>query len=264
MVRLVVLSSMYIILQLAIQYGTINNRKDVFQMTKEERQKYKELTKALPKIFKDKIKKINFRNELIELVENDFNVMYLPIFNVFGNNDNYYLKYPYPNYLQNKTLYKDDYRYTDFNTKQYLDAIKYEKIIVIEIENKGTFIFTNHAVSDVFQILQRHFPNMRSFVFKANNTGGYFKILEKGKIKRKIASYLVMEKMGNNPESRGTPCEYEIENNIVYKVDMKANHLKNMLPNFKKKEVIELFDYYIGLDCLENNKIKNVEIYFHK
>ena len=32
-------------------------------MTKEERQKYKELTKALPKILKDKIKKYKFKKK---------------------------------------------------------------------------------------------------------------------------------------------------------------------------------------------------------
>lgn len=209
-------------------------------------------------------KKMIFHNELIELIENDFNVMYLPIFNIFGNQTHYYLKYPYPNYLQNKTLYKEDYKYTGFNTKFYLKAIKEGKIIVIEIEDKGTFIFANHTVSVVFQIIQRHFQNVRSYVFEANNTGGYFKILEKGKIKRKIASYLVMDKIGNNPETRGFPCEYETENNIIYKIDMKAKLLKNMLPNFKKKEVLDLFDYYVGFDCLKNNRIKKINIYSFK
>lgn len=44
------------------------NLKDVFQVTKEERQKYKELTKVLPKILKDKIKNISLRKRLYDLV----------------------------------------------------------------------------------------------------------------------------------------------------------------------------------------------------
>lgn len=35
----------------------------MFQATKEERLKYKELTKALPKILKDKIKKYKFKKK---------------------------------------------------------------------------------------------------------------------------------------------------------------------------------------------------------
>ena len=41
----------------------IRSCKDVFQMTKEERQKYKELTKVLPKMLKDKIKKYKFKKK---------------------------------------------------------------------------------------------------------------------------------------------------------------------------------------------------------
>ena len=35
----------------------------MFRLTKEERQKYKELTKTLPKILKDKIKKYKFKKQ---------------------------------------------------------------------------------------------------------------------------------------------------------------------------------------------------------
>lgn len=211
----------------------------------------------------DRFKQKNniFENQIIELMQDNFNVMYLPLFQLFDNNDTYYLKYQYPNYAQNKTLYKENIKYIHFDTCLYLEFINNGKVVVAEIQDKGTLVFTNHSVSDIFSILQHHYPDVRSFVFEANNTGGYFKILENGRITRKIASNLIMDNITNTPETRGKPCEYEIQNNIQYKIDMKAKYARDMLPNFNKKEVLDLFDYYVGKDCLDNNKIKNVTVY---
>ena len=201
-----------------------------------------------------------FKNSISELMEDNFNVMFLPLFHIFE--DGFFLKYPYPNYVQNKTLYKEEITSTQFNTEFYLRCIKEGKIVVFEIQNKGSLIFTNHLVSDVFAILQRHYANVKSYVFMGNDTGGYFKILENGKIVRKISSYLIMDNIKNCPETRGLPCEYELEKNKRYKVDPKAKKLKDMLPNFKKENVLDLFDYYVGKDCLDNNKIKEITIFY--
>ena len=70
-----------------------------------------------------------------------------------------------------------------------------------------------------------------------------------------------MDKIKNYPETRGLPCEYELANNIQYKVDTKAKYLKDMLPDFKKENVLDIFYYYVGKDCFDNNKIQKITIY---
>lgn len=202
-----------------------------------------------------------FQNQIIDLMKDNFNVMYIPLFHIFDDKDTYYLKYPYSSFVQNKSLYKENVIYNNFDTDLYLENINNGKIVAVEIQDKGSLVFTNHLVSDIFLVLQRHYSKVKSYVFMGNDTGGYFKILENGKILRKISSYLVMDKIKNYPETRGLPCEYELANNIQYKVDTKAKYLKDMLPDFKKENVLDIFYYYVGKDCFDNNKIQKITIY---
>lgn len=210
---------------------------------------------------KPKQKNREFQNLIMELMQDRFNVMYIPLFRLFDDKDTYFLKYPYSNYVQNKTLYKENAIYNNFDPDLYLKYIIDEKVVVIEVQDKGTLIFTNHLASDIFSILQRHYSNVKSYVFMGNDMGGYFKILENGKILRKISSYLVIDNIKNYPETRGLPCEYELANNKQYKVDTKAKYMKDMLPDFKRKEVLDIFYYYVGKDSLDNNKIQKITIY---
>ena len=133
--------------------------------------------------------------------------------------------------------------------------------VLVEVAGLGSFFFTDHRRSDLFRGLQRSFKNVRSFVFCGNETGGYFKILENGRIRRKIASHLVMEGIGNNPETRGEPCEYERETGHIYRIDSKAQWMKDMLPDFGKREVWALFDYYVGWERFRTEKIQAIRLY---
>ena len=103
---------------------------------------------------------------------------------------------------------------------------------------------------------------MTSYVFCGNTDGGYFKILQNGKIQRKIASFLCMDGIRNYPDTRGKPCRYEIETGHIYKADLKARHMKDCIKGFTCKEVLDLFDYYVGLDRFTTGNIQRVLAYF--
>ena len=88
----------------------------------------------------------------------------------------------------------------------------------------------------------------------------YFKILRDGKIRRKIASFLCMEGIRNCPETRGKR-EYESASGHVYKADMQARHMKDMLPDFTGREVRALMDYYIDMSRFTDENIRRILIY---
>ncbi len=204
--------------------------------------------------------KKKYKNELIELFDNNFNVMFIPTYPIFNNEDKIKLKYPY--YNANKyTCIKEDYVFHHFDTQYYTKGMKEGKCVIVEINDLGSLIFTNHVNSDLFLILQRDYRDYTNFVFEGNRTDGYFKILEDGKIRRKIASHLKMEGIHNNPETRGKPCEYEITHQKIWKVDHKAKYMDDMIKGFNKKEIMKLFDYYVGLEYLDNSKINTIKIY---
>ena len=83
--------------------------------------------------------------------------------------------------------------------------------------------------------------------------------MKDGVILRKIASYGKVDGVCSYPETRGMPCEYEMENKI-YKIDMKARMLKDML-KFDIHDVSDLFDYYVGWVNIKNESILNIRIY---
>lgn len=212
----------------------------------------------IKKIFSKKQQ--NYINELKELFANDFNVMVIPTYQIFNNTKSVQLRYPYDS-AQEYYCIREDYIFQDFDTAYYLRCIKESKCIIIEIKNLGSLIFTNHLRSDLFYILQRDYRTYVNYVFEGNDTGGYFKILKGGKIDRKIASYLIMDGIKNYPETRGKPCEYEIKKGNIWKVDMNAKYIADMLKGFYKEEVLDLFDYYVGLSNMKNENIQNVFIY---
>lgn len=208
---------------------------------------------------KETIKK-EYINEIQELIENNFNVMFIPVFDIFENQEQFQLKYPYtPDYRY--TCKNCHYQYDSFQTKYYFDCMEEKQCVIIEIKDLGSFVFTNHLRDALFLVLQRYFKDVTSYVFKGNETGAYFKILKNGKIVRKIASYLVMEGIVNYPETRGIPCEYEIAKGKTWKIDPKAQLLKEMLKDFNKEDVLNLFDYYIGLDNFKTENIERILIY---
>lgn len=197
-------------------------------------------------------------NQLRELMENDFNVMFLPLFRLWEGEENFTVKVPYGDGYRCR---REPYVYRGFDTREYRRRIREGGCVLIEVAGLGSFLFTDHRHSDLFQGLQRSCKAVRSFVFCGNETGGYFKILENGRIRRKIASHLVMEGIGNNPETRGEPCEYERETGHIYRIDGKAEWMKDMLPGFGKDQVWALFDYYVGWERFRTEAIQTVRLY---
>lgn len=200
--------------------------------------------------------KNEYLNTILELLTLNLKVMFIPTYSIFS--DGYKLKYSYMNIYKNFYVYQDNYVFNQFDTCFYVSVLESGKCVVVELEKGGSLIFVGDETDDLFQILQKHYSNNTSYVFKGNETGGYFKILKDGKIQRKIASFLKINGVVNYPETRGKPCEYEIERNKIYKMDMNATYAKDIIKDFYQKEVLDLFDYYVGISNLQ---IKDISIY---
>ena len=136
--------------------------------------------------------------------------------------------------------------------------IKKGYVIVLEVDHQRCLVFTDLSRSNVFYNLQRRHKCEINYVFCGNKTGGYFKILENGRIKRKIASFLEINSVHEYPDILGEPCEAEIKQNKIYHLDTKATYMKDQL-YFTKKEVLELFHYYIGDE--KKMSVSNITIY---
>lgn len=201
-----------------------------------------------------------FSSDLKDMIKNDFNLMFIPKMDIWGGQETIRLKYAFDN-AREYTCSKIEHSMESFDPEYYIKCTKSSKAVIIEIKDLGSFIFTDHPHSDLFLILQRDFPEVTSYVFCGNTDGGYFKILQNGKIQRKIASFLCMDGIRNYPETRGKPCRYEIETGHIYKADLKARHMKDCIKGFTCKEVLDLFDYYVGLDRFTTGNIQRVLVY---
>ena len=72
---------------------------------------------------------------------------------------------------------------------------------------------------------------------------------------------MYFEGIGSYAETRGAPCAYELETGHIFKVDPKARHLQEMMPDFTKREVLNLFDYYVGLDHFKSEALRRTLVY---
>ena len=120
------------------------------------------------------------KNTLRELLENDFNVMFLPLFHLWEGEEDFTLKVPYGDDYRCR---REPYDYRGFDTREYRQRMREGYCVLFEVRDLGSFLFTDHRHSDLFQGLQRSCKAVRSFVFCGNETGGYFKILENGRIR---------------------------------------------------------------------------------
>ena len=196
-------------------------------------------------------------SDLPGLFSGHFCVMFLPLAPLLGD------EATLPGYYSDQTYFcRLRETYTDplapYRCKKQLKA---GRCVILELDGLGSFVFTNHYHSALFQNLQRRFPGVTSYVFCSDGPGGYFKILKDGCIQRKVASYMFFEGMGSYAETRGAPCAYELETGHIFKVDPKARHLREMMPDFTKREVLDLFDYYVGLDRFQSEALRRTLVY---
>ncbi|MBE7020653.1 MAG: hypothetical protein E7411_04375 [Ruminococcaceae bacterium] len=199
-------------------------------------------------------------NNIISLLEDEFFLMFIPTFDLLNNASHYKLKYSYPNMFQNADAYKIEVSTSNADVQFYKEQLNNNKIVILE-NRIGSFVFSNVFTFDIFQILQKHYKEYTNYVFCADKDFGYFKILENGKIKRKINSFGFIKGISIYPETRGVPCQYEIDNNVTFKIDSKAKLLVEMLKGFGREEVIDLIDYYIGISIISNGDINKTHIY---
>lgn len=196
-------------------------------------------------------------SDLPGLFSGHFCVMFLPLAPLLGD------EATLPGYYSDQTYFcRLRETYTDplapYRCKKQLKA---GRCVILELDGLGSFVFTNHYHSALFQNLQRRFPGVTSYVFCSDGPGGYFKILKDGRIQRKVASYMFFEGMGSYAETRGVPCTYELGTGHIFKIDPKAQHLREMMPDFTKREVLDLFDYYVGLDRFKSANLRRVLVY---
>lgn len=196
-------------------------------------------------------------SDLPGLFSGHFCVMFLPLDPLLGD------EATLPGYYSDQTYFcRLRETYTDplapYRCKKHL---KNSCCVILELDGLGSFVFTNHRHSALFQNLQRRFPGVTSYVFCSDGPGGYFKILKDGRIQRKVASYMYFEGMGSYAETRGAPCAYELETGHIFKVDPKARHLREMMTDFTKREVLNLFDYYVGLDRFKSEALRRTLVY---
>lgn len=193
------------------------------------------------------------------LFSGDFHVMFLPLLPLFPTEERVCV----PGYYSDQTYFctlRETHMdpLAPYRCKKQLKA---GRCMILEVNGLGSFVFTNHRRSDLFLNLQRKYPGVTSYVFASDGPGGYFKILKDGRIQRKIASYMWSEGIGSYAETRGAPCTYELETGHVFKIDPKARHLREMMPDFTKREVLDLFDYYVGLKRFQSTNLRRVLVY---
>lgn len=196
-------------------------------------------------------------SDLPGLFGGNFCVMFLPLAPLLGD------EATLPGYYSDQTYFcRLRETHTDpLAPYRYKKHLKNSRCVILELDGLGSFVFTNHHDSALFQNLQRKFPSVISYVFASDGSGGYFKILKDGRIQRKIAIYMYFEGMGSYAETRGAPCTYELETGHIFKVDPKARHLREMMPDFTKREVLDLFDYYVGLERFKCEALRRTLVY---
>ena len=136
--------------------------------------------------------------------------------------------------------------------------------LMLEVEGVGTCLFST-LVDELPAKLQSRFRSYRCYVFGANDTYGYFKILEQGRIVRKIASDGQIRFQGRSissyPQVLGEPCAYEREQGACWEMDHRAKWRKDQVVGFGRREVLDLLDYYVGLRNLTDGRIVSARVY---
>lgn len=130
--------------------------------------------------------------------------------------------------------------------------------LVLEFDCGKTLVFSSAYLSDVFEFMQKKYKDKPSYYFMANNTMACFKILENGKITRKVSSYGHIRdgRISCEEQTIGKPCLFETENSKDYKMKYDYRSI-----DLSKKDIFEMVDFYVGFDSLEDSKIISKKLY---
>ena len=83
-------------------------------------------------------------NQLRELLENDFNVMFLPLFQLWEGEEDFPLKVPYGD---DYCVRQESYVYQGFDTRAYRRWTREGGCVLVEVAGLGSFFFTEDRKS---------------------------------------------------------------------------------------------------------------------
>ncbi len=129
----------------------------------------------------------------------------------------------------------------------------------LEFSSGKSFVISNADVDTPFEELQKKYKDKTSYYFMANDDMACFKILDGGKITRKVASYGKIRNGGiiSEEQTLGKPCDYETATGKVYKMKYDTRVI-----DLSKEDVFKIIDYYIGFENLDDDKIISKRLYY--
>lgn len=141
----------------------------------------------------------------------------------------------------------------NMTNEEIFNAINYRNmVLILELESGYSVVFSQIMFDKPFNLLQKKYKDQPSYYFMANESVACFKILQDGKITRKVSSYGWIRDNTTSCEEQtlGKPSQFEIAHNKIYKLQY---HRRNI--DLSKKDILDMIEYYIGLDNLNNSKI---------
>ena len=76
-------------------------------------------------------------------------MMYIPLFDIFGGQERFRLRYKFDN-ANRYICRREDYPFETLDCGYCLQAMKNSRCVIIEIDGLGSFVFTDHRHSDLF------------------------------------------------------------------------------------------------------------------
>lgn len=149
----------------------------------------------------------------------------------------------------------------NFSDEKFMEYLKYRHVtICFEKKGVGTLVFSNQVSENVFDVLQKKYKEFPAYYFWASDTLGNFKIVKDGKIQRKFASkgYVYDGLVSSEEQVLGKPCEYEIQNNKIYKTKYDEYTIK-----ISRQEMGEIFDFYVPLKRDEDIEFDSINFYYN-
>ena len=147
----------------------------------------------------------------------------------------------------------------EMSTESVLRHFTFRSIfLTVEFSSGKTLVISNSSIDNPFEELQKKYKEQTSYYFMANDNMACFKILNGGKITRKVASYGKIRNgtVSSEEQTLGKPCEFEIQTGKVYKMKYDTRAI-----DLKKEDVFRIIDFYIGFNNLTDEKIVSKRLY---
>ena len=128
----------------------------------------------------------------------------------------------------------------------------------VEFSSGKTFVIGSVSIDTPFEDLQKKYKDKTTYFFMANDNMACFKILDNGKITRKVGSYgkIANGRISCEEQTLGKPCDYELQTGKIYKMKYESRSI-----DLTKEDVFNIIDFYIGFSNLEDEKIVSKNLY---